>query len=195
MTLAACIAKDTDSSKKRTPANVGVTEPPGSALAVPTGVLGRPVALPGSDLEVTTTLEPIPVFKGAQASTPDEQVNADTLKGVGLPVRVRITVTNRGSAPFDLSRLFVRDFVGTTSGKSAIHTVWTNLRQEKLAGLVTPGSNGTGTDSYTVPPEVADGFRITIAVQHGPPGPAGPAAPVGPVPDVVVTGKLDLPNA
>ncbi|MFE3202280.1 hypothetical protein [Embleya sp. NPDC059237] len=186
LTLTACSSDDGDSKGDRTPVNPAVTQPPGPASAPPAGALGRPVVISGAGLEVTTTVERIPVYTGALASTPDGQVNAGLLKDGASPVRVRIAVSNRGVAPFDLSGLFVREFAGATSGGVASYTDWSSVREEKLAGLVAPGSSGTGTVSYAVPPRVADGFRITIAVQRG---------SAGALPDLVVTGRLDSSGA
>ncbi|MEU0937555.1 hypothetical protein [Embleya sp. NPDC005971] len=180
-TLAGCSSGGGDHTKE-TPVNPGVTQPPGTAASAPAGVLGRPVVLSGG-LEVTTDAELLPVFTGVLASTPNGQVNAASLSGGALPARVRISVTNRGDAPFDLSHVFVREVVGTTSGGVAAYTDWASVKEKKLAGLVAPGATGEGTVSYSVPPTVASGFRITIAVLDG----------AGTPSDVVVNGSLPAP--
>ncbi|OPC84257.1 hypothetical protein B4N89_27975 [Embleya scabrispora] len=182
LVLASCSSDGgSKTSTSGLPAPGAPTEPPGTipaAQASPVG-LGQPFVLPG--LEVTTTVQPVPVFTGARASTPEGQVNAEFIPAGSRPVMVRVAVANTGQAPFDLSKVFVRDMVGTTSGGKANYTDLGNVREEPFAGSVAPGSTGSGAVGYVVPGPVASAFRITVAMQPG----FG-----GPFPDVVVTGSL-----
>jgi len=159
-----------------TPEGVSVT-----AREVAT-TLGVPAALPDGR-EVTVGVELLPTFTGALEDTPDGMVNTESLEYKAVPARVRVSVANKGPAPVDLSQIFVRDMVGTTSGGEAVLTSWSTLDEQPLKGLVAPGATGSGVADYAVPVPVAGGFRIRIAMQMG-------LVEAGGVPDVTVTGTL-----
>lgn len=169
------------SAAEQLPATPTTEGPAETATEVAT-TLGVPAVLPDGR-EITVTVERLPVFTGSREETPDGKVNTVHLEGGAVPVRVRISLTNKGASPADLSQMFVRDMVGTTSGGEAVKTIWSTVEEQPLKGLVAPGATGSGADDYAVPPAVAGGFRIRLAMQMG-------LVEVGAVPDVVVTGVL-----
>ncbi|WP_406284175.1 hypothetical protein [Embleya sp. NBC_00896] len=116
------------------------------------------------------------------------RVEATPIEGTGgpgsTPCVVTLTVTNRSSAPYDVSGIVIREMSGTSGGGRAERITHSQLDHQELTGLIAPGTSTFTNQLFNVPNEILEGFRVVVGLQPTP----------GTVPDATFTGAL-IPSA